>query len=313
MDRSRRTTATTQVEDTYYGLPVIKPPHWRWLIINYFFFGAVAGGSSVIAALGDLAGRDPMAARAGRYVTFAAGAPAPILLILDLGRPERALNMFRVLKLKSPMSLGSWALGGLGLFASLSAGFELAGHLLDWKVPYRRQRTIDLLGLPFALFVSGYTGVLLAATNVPLWARNYLLIGPTFVASAFSSSLAAISLALGPLGGKRETADRLARAETICLTAELGLLLAGLLRLGRLGRPLTTGRYGLLFWPIAVVGGIITPLALHLKGPARFRPFAAVLTLAGGYAFRALIVLAGRESARRPEDYFAYTTRKTDR
>ncbi|PYM05769.1 MAG: polysulfide reductase, partial [Candidatus Rokuibacteriota bacterium] len=32
------------------------PPHWRWLVILYFFFGGLAGGSYVIAAMVDFFG-----------------------------------------------------------------------------------------------------------------------------------------------------------------------------------------------------------------------------------------------------------------
>ena len=43
----------------------------------------------------------------------------PILLVADLGRPERFPNMLRIVKARSPMSMGSWALTGFGFFAGL--------------------------------------------------------------------------------------------------------------------------------------------------------------------------------------------------
>lgn len=308
-------TASTGVRDTYYGAPVIKAPHWRWLIIVYFFLGGLAGGSSIIATVTELTGGDRALARAARYLSVAAIIPSPVLLILDLGRPERFLNMLRIVKLRSPMSLGTWALGGLSLSSFAAAALQLrtdAGHR---KIPARGYRAVGVLGLPFAGFVSGYTGVLLAATNVPLWARNYLLMGPLFVASAFSSSLAALSLALGVTAGDQpETATKMARAEVVCLASELGLLTASLVRLGTLGRPLTRGTWGSLFWPFAYFGGIVVPLALQILGPARgyrasrFRRVAtAIMVLAGSFVLRTLMIFAGRESANRPEDYFAYT------
>jgi formate-dependent nitrite reductase membrane component NrfD len=311
-----RTTASG-VRDTYYGRPVIKAPHWRWLVIFYFFLGAIAGGSYTIGTIANLFSRDRAVERASRYLAFAAVLPCPILLALDLGRPGRAFNMFRVLKLKSPMSLGSWALIGLFITASASAGLQVVSDLWGRDVMPGARRAVGILGLPFSMFISGYTGVLLAATNVPLWARNYLLIGPTFIASAFSGSLAALSILLGIEGREREgTARSLARAEVVCLSTELAALTAGILHLGTLGKPLTTGRYGRLFWPGTYIGGILVPLFLQLAGPVRGqsgsqprRIVTSLLVLSGGFILRMLMIFAGRESADRPEDYFEYTRR----
>lgn len=307
-------TTTAAVERTYYGIPPIKAPHWRWLVITYFFLAALAGGSFAISVLADLVGRDRALLRAGRYLSLAALLPCPVLLTLDLGRPERTLHMFRILKLRSPMSLGSWGLLGFGLLSGATTATQVLDDLAGSDVLAVPRRGLALLTLPFALFLSGYTGVLLAATNVPLWGRNYLLLGPTFVASAFSSSLAALSLLLRIVGSEQpDTARRLARAESISLVTELGLLLAGVARLGDLGRPLTAGKWGSLFWPVVVGGGLVVPLALLRGGAGRdaygpsTRPLAAVLVLVGSFALRTLMIFAGRESASRPEDYFAYT------
>ena len=123
-ETGRVRTASSGVRDTYYGRPVIKAPHWRWLVTFYFFFGAIAGGSYTIGTIANLFSRDPAVERMSRYLSLAAVLPCPILLVLDLGRPERALNMFRVIKLKSPMSLGSWALLGLSMTATVSAALQ---------------------------------------------------------------------------------------------------------------------------------------------------------------------------------------------
>lgn len=308
-------TASSQVENSYYGLPVIKAPHWKWLVISYFFLGGLAGGSATIATIADLFSRDRGLVRAARYLALAAVLPCPPLLVLDLGRPERAFNMFRVVKLKSPMSLGSWALLFLGVFSTLSAGLQFLSDVFGRQVLAGTHRAIGIFTLPFSIFIAGYTGVLLAVTNVPLWARNYLLIGPTFVASAFSTSLAALSLVLGVGEGEREeTGRQLARAETVCLATEAATLAVGLVHLGKLGKPLTTGRWGRIFWPVMVGSGLLAPLGLQLSGPVQGRPgsrprrtVTAMLVLIGGFALRTVMIFAGRESARRPEDYFEYT------
>ena len=99
--------------DSYYGRPVLKEPVWQPEIPWYFFTGGLAGASSVLELVARLAGNEPLARRS-LYVGAAADIVSPALLISDLGRPERFLNMFRVFKVTSPMSVGSWILGVSG-------------------------------------------------------------------------------------------------------------------------------------------------------------------------------------------------------
>jgi formate-dependent nitrite reductase membrane component NrfD len=307
-------TASDQVKHNYYGRPMMKGSHWRWLVINYFFLAALTGTSAAIATLAEFFGKDRTLSRYARYFSLATVIPAPILLAYDLGRPDRAFYMFRILKLRSAMSLGSWALLLHGLSAGLIACLQLLADVTKRDTLGGLRRFLGVASMPISMFVSGYTGVLLATTNVPLWARPYLLMGPTFLTSAFSSSLSALSLLLGVLGKERpRTARSLARAETVCLVAELGLLVAGILKLGKLGKPLTAGRHGRIFWPVTFVGGVVVPLLLHLSGARdehptpRRRAVASVLVLIGGYALRALMIFAGKESADVPEYYMEYT------
>jgi len=181
------------------------------------------------------------------------------------------------------------------------------------------QRAYDLAGGPFSIVRAGCTGVLLAATNVPCCWRASTLLAPTCISSSFSTSLAAISLALGRHRRRGEaTGHGLARAEALCMTAELGCLTAAVLKMGTAGRPLTHGRRGLLFWPLTYVGGLVVPLLLQLNGSARGKPMsparhylAAVLPLIGGVSLRTLMIFAGRASADIPEDYLELTRKRT--
>jgi formate-dependent nitrite reductase membrane component NrfD len=311
---------------SYYGVPVIHKPHWHWLIVTYFFLGGIAGGSYVIATIADLVGgtEGRRITRAGRFVSLAALLPCPLLLVLDLGRPERFLNMLRVLKLRSPMSIGTWglmafngccALSALGEAARAGAlGRDTAPARLGRRLP---DRLIGTLGILPAFLVSGYTGVLLAATAVPLWTRSYLLLGPLFLASALSSATAAIALVLAVARGTRpETLARLERLDAVTLLAELGLLLAVRANLGRtLARPLRQGRLAHLH-RLTVGVGLLAPLALQgpslLRGvpPTRAATAAAsACVLTGGYLLRYVMVMAGRASADDPHATFALTRR----
>ena len=305
----------------YYGVPPIHKPHWHWLIISYFFLGGLAGGSYVVASLSDLLGGEAgkRIARVGRYISFAALAPSPLLLILDLRRPERFLHMLRVLKLRSPMSLGVWGLVGFSAFSALSAVIQAArdGLLDGMPVPGGFLRVlpakfIGFMGLAPAFFLSGYTGVLLAATAVPLWTKNYLLMGPLFLSSALSTSTAAIALVLS---GSRQTSERaterLERLDSAALAIELGLLLAIRRQLTpTIARPLNQGRLARLERALLTMG-LAAPLGLQgfaaLFGwrlPRAVARLASLLVLAGGFVLRYLMVTAGRQSADDPAATF---------
>jgi formate-dependent nitrite reductase membrane component NrfD len=320
--RRRGRSVGDAARTSYYGTPVIHKPHWKWLIITYFFLGGLSGASYLVAGIADLfGGREGRAiARAGRYLSLAALLPSPLLLILDLGRPERFYNMLRVIKLRSPMSVGTWGLMTFGVFCTLSALTEaardgllgrdtVAARLLG-AVP---TRPLAALGTGPAFFVGGYTGVLLAATAVPLWTKNHLLLGPLFLTSALSNATAAIGLLLAMARGASDrTLARLERLDCLALIGELGLLLAMRANLGgKLARPMTRGHLGRVYrWGVLGLG-IIAPLALQaaaLARPAAGRsstiPLAAPLVLAGGYLLRYVVVMAGRRSADDPHATF---------
>ena len=117
-----------QAEPSYYDYPVLKRPFWGWEIIWYFFFGGLAAGMYVVASIASLFGSrdDRVVARTGYYLSLLALLPCPPLLIKDLGHPERFLNMLRIIKVRSPMSMGSWALFMFSLFSGVAAVIQVA-------------------------------------------------------------------------------------------------------------------------------------------------------------------------------------------
>ena len=311
------------VPATYYRYPAIKQPEWSWEIILYFFMGGIAAGSYLIATLADLFGspEDRPVARTGRYLAVGSIAIAPLLLIADLGRSERFANMFRIIKSRSPMSVGAWGLSGLGLFAILGVlrqAFE-DGRIDPDSPAARLLARIPLpasgvLGSLLGFFVAGYTGVLLSFTNVPLWARNRLLQGPLFLTSALSTGLAGISLALAARNDvSPETQTWLKRTEDITALGEMGLLAGTFATLGPLSRPLTRRPYALPFWLGSVGLGIIAPLILRRgisktsgRSSHALNVAAGLSTLVGGLIFRWATVMAGRESANDPSAYLTF-------
>jgi formate-dependent nitrite reductase membrane component NrfD len=298
---------------SYFGLPAIKFPGWGWHVPAYFFVGGTAAGAYISATLADIVGRrdDRGYVRAGRLVALVGLLLSPPLLIIDLGRPERFLNMLRVLKPRSMMNTGTWALSLFGLFGGLATLVELL-HWLGrgrpaWRLLAAALGPLSWLGLLPACYVGSYTGVLLSTTNVPLWARNHRLLGPLFFSSAMSSGLAATTLATRLLGGATPSNHRrLARAERTVLWTELGLTLASGLALRGLARPLLAGRWAPRYLVGAIGAGLLGPLALGDR-PGGLAVLRSLLVLLGALTTRFAWTEAGKESANDPHAYFAST------
>ena len=241
---------------SYYGRPVIKEPVWTPEIPIYFYTGGVAGG----AALGTLARvRDERRlARAALLVGAAGDVLSAALLTSDLGRPARFLNMLRVFKVTSPMSVGSWVLTLSGSASGAAVALELLGRLPRAKLAFELTATLGP-----ALTV--YTGVLISDTAVPVWHEARRRLPFLFGASALASTGAVLTAIVPPPDAA--PARRLAIAGT--LTENLLM-------------PLMEKRLGF-------VGEV------YAQGPAkRLKRGARALTLGGA----ALIALAGRRDRR---------------
>jgi formate-dependent nitrite reductase membrane component NrfD len=204
-----------------------------------------------------------------------------------------------MLKPWSPMSLGSWALlafGGfalLGFVAALAEAGRLPAGLARLRPPGLVGTVLTVLGGLVGFFVAGYTGVLLAVTNRPIWSDSPLL-GLLFVVSAASIS-AALLLLLG--WARRPRTPGLAALERFdvwALVLELAVLVAFLASLGAVFRVWLSG-WGLLLLLGVVVVGMLLPLWLQWRPRtlgALTTPAAAVLVLVGGFILRVAIVLA---------------------
>jgi formate-dependent nitrite reductase membrane component NrfD len=283
-------------------------PQWGWLIALYFFVGGLAGGSYFLSALIDLFGRreDRPLAHLGYYVAFPCLALSGLLLAVDLGRPLRAWHMFiqsntyrPMFKYWSPMSIGSWALASLGLFAFLSFLAALAedgrirwSGLRRLRAPSALGRMIAVLGGLLGLYVAGYTGVLLAVTNRPIWSDTPLL-GLLFVVSAASTSSALMILLAYRSGRTTPAAADLHRMEDWAVAVELVVLIAVMVSLGPVLRA-WLNVWGILL-AVVIVLGMIAPLVLSWRA-RRFHVLnmvtPALLTLAGGFLLRIVIVFS---------------------
>jgi len=274
----------------YYGQPVIKKPVWTPEIPTYFFFGGMAGASAGLAYLAEISGNDILARRAWG-VSLIGITVSPPLLISDLGVPSRFLNMLRMFKVTSPMSVGSWVLSGSGTTTGIAAANTFTG-LFGGLARFAKPGAA-LLGLPLAT----YTGALIANTSVPVWheARRTL---PLLFASGAAASAGAAATVVTPV----RAAGPARRLAVIGAVSELVVSQVMERRLGPLGRPYREGRSGTLSRTAAALtaaGGVI------LGRWGRRRRSAAVLggaaLLAGAAAERFAVFHAGIASAQDPQ------------
>jgi formate-dependent nitrite reductase membrane component NrfD len=290
--------------------PYVADPEWRALIVWYFFLGGIAAGSYVMAVLADLFGdaEDRRGVRIAYYLAFPLVGVCGLLLTADLGRPERFWHMLLdsstgrpMVKWWSPMSMGSWGLSAFGFFSLLSFAGVLAEDgwpgLKRFSPQAARLRT-GLFGRLFALggalsafFLGSYTGVLLGASNQPVWS-NTTWLGALFLASSASTGVATIILidqALR-LDIARGAIERLERLDGWAIGLELLVLAVVALSLGKLAGAAFIQWPGALVPCLVVPAGLLAPLALRHVHGAWARALACVLVLLGGFTLRAAFV-----------------------
>ena len=307
-------------QQTYYDHPILRKAHWKWEIVLYFFTGGAAAAGSALAALAERGGDPDDAAlvRNGRYTALAGAALSGVLLVLDLGRPERFLNMLRIAKLKSPMSVGVYALSTFSTNAGLRALEQLhADGVLPFGPPAWIAKPLRALtGAPSTALMASYTGVLLSATAIPVWYTGRRHLPAVFACSAASTGAALQSLLLAIFGGSPRTAKKLETIELIASLAELAIMLDWERRAGDAGTPLFTGKRGSKLKTFTHGLGIALPALLNLgsvlsrKTPKKHHRVRTLLTSAlvlyGGYVLRESVVYAGRDSADDPRAYLRH-------
>jgi formate-dependent nitrite reductase membrane component NrfD len=304
---------------SYYDVPMLKAPVWKWEIAGYFFLGGLSAGAYVLGRMAERFGgreyRD--LSRAAAKVAVAAAVPCAPLLIKDLGDPKRFHHMLRVWKPSTPMNLGTWTVTAFNGAAALNLLREWAlnrppserttlDRIADWvrRTDAPIVAVTDLAGVPLGLLMAGYTGVLLSNTSTPLWSMNPWL-GALFSASAVSTGAAATSLALS-LGGDSPDSPSHKALDQIDTAAHLAeaITLAGYLhRAGPLARPLTRGGLRRHLW-LGGAGVVVGEALKYLPFRGRLGRWAkvssAVAALASGFWLRWAVIYGGRESAADP-------------
>ncbi|MGH3424088.1 MAG: NrfD/PsrC family molybdoenzyme membrane anchor subunit, partial [Nocardioidaceae bacterium] len=178
--------------ESYYGRPVIKAPVWKQPDVPlYLFFGGLSGASAVLAEGAAGTGR-PALRRVARVAAASGAGLGTIALVHDLGRPERFLNMLRVFKPTSPLSVGSWILAPFAGLSSAALLSDVSGRLPGLG------RLAGLgaaaLGPPLAT----YTGALIANTAVPAWHEAYREL-PFVFAGSGAAAAGGLAMAATPV------------------------------------------------------------------------------------------------------------------
>jgi protein NrfD len=310
---------------------------WRWELVIYLWIAGVAGGAYFSAFLIDrfTRGKYPELPQVATFLGVPLVLLGSLLLVVDLGEQLRAWHLFTRFKLASPMSMGSWV---LLLFAAIgivmialwwSRSFEpgevrltvLSGLANVIRPAAPAVRVLAWVELVLAVLLIAYTGVLLSATNQPLWG-GVLLLPALFVASAISTGLALLVLVfrtgLGGLlailfgGDGKPLPSPMTHAMGI---SSLGLgiielvVLAGYLAwlvffstaaaAGAVA-VLLTGAMSVIFWGGVVLVGLLIPLILELLSVRGREALvgsmlaSASLVLLGGLFLRAAVLLGGQ-------------------
>ncbi len=283
----------------YYGEPVVRPPVWTWEIPVYFFVGGLAGMAAVIALIGLIFHQGDLT-RTATWIAAIGAILSPILLIMDLGRPRLFLNMLRVFKHQSPMSVGAWILfvfGGCAVPALIA--LELHVHQIftgGFDQFLQIAASLLILGSAFwGMFVATYTGVLLGATAIPAWFLHRTLLPIHFGVAGLGSAAALLELLghrIAPLGALGFLAAGTETALWIWLEID---------KHGKADRALRESGSGLQIRCGEILSG---PLALILR-VANLVPLAGISFLLGALVSRFAWIAAGKVSASDPEAVFA--------
>jgi len=283
----------------YYGQPVVKPPVWTWEIPIYFFVGGLGGMSAVIALAAAIFHHVDLA-RAAMWLAAIGVVLSPLLLILDLGRPHLFINMLRVFKYRSAMSMGVWILSTFG--ACVVPGLiALELHVLHTFTGAMDQFLRIAAGLFifgsafFGTLLATYTGVLIGATAIPAWFLHRVLLPIHFGTAGLGSAAGLLELLGHRIASLNALGYYAAGIESVLL------VWLTIDKHGVADRAIHEHSSG---WLIRIGEILNGPLALVLRFFS-FIPLAAISFLIGALVSRFGWIAVGKVSGSDPESVFA--------
>lgn len=308
---SRHERPDTWRGESYYGEPPLKNPHWDWTVSGYIAVAGVAGAAQALAFLGALRDREAFhsARRNANLIGLAGAAVGAALLIVDLKTPRRFYNMLRILRPTSPMSFGTYILGGFGAASAASTLAQLPA--LHRRPALRRLGEAAQAGAAVSgVGAATYTAALMSATSNPYWAAAPRGLGTQFATSSVAAGAAA--LALGErAAGQTDTAERLEDVAAVATVGHVGATLAAGRRRRETGvEPAIAGTARTSEAADLLVAGA-APLAAYAinRLAGRRAPAAAVAgslaLIAGSFLMRHGVLNTGKRAASRPEAAFS--------
>jgi formate-dependent nitrite reductase membrane component NrfD len=281
---------------TYYDRPLLKQPTWIWSVPAYFYVGGAAGASAVLGMVAELADEEELGGLITRcrWISTIGDTAGTALLIEDLGRPDRFINMLRVFRPSSPMNLGSWVLS-ISAIASVASALFANRRGIVGAVGRSGSVLSGVAGFPLA----GYTAVLVSNTAVPLWQGSRRSLPLVFIASATSAAASLLDFL--------HLTDREARiVKRYGLAGKIGEVIAATAmeregdEVEHVGRALGEGLAGTLWRGAKALTAASAVLSL-IPGTSRGkRRLSGLLGTLGAVAVRFAVFDAGKRSASDP-------------
>lgn len=188
-----------------------NPFNWGLYIATFAFFVGIAAGGLIISSsvyLFNLEALRPYT-RIASLSALASTAGAMLIILPDMGRVDRLLNLFFHPNFRSPLVWDVAVLTTYAIISFLSVFFQL---LPDWKPGLEAKakiwaRRTAYVGLPVAVLIHTVTALIFATQASRSW-WNTAVLPPDFIANAVASGTAlvmvVILLSIGKKGLAKE-------------------------------------------------------------------------------------------------------------
>lgn len=274
------------------------PPHpFNIFIITYFFLGGLSAGAFLFSVFAKYIKKEfaPLSDW-GFLLPLPALALGLLLLVLDLGHPER---FYFIMLNYRPTSMAWWG-------TILLNGFGLINLL--YVILKQKYKLLAYLGSLFAVGVAFYSGLLLyQMAGKPLWHSPFTVL-TTFVGALLSGTAAVLLLGImnGKIDGIKDALPGLGKIigrviilELILIFVEVISLIGGDVYADATVKILLWGKLSVYFLLGQVILGLILPLMICFKGANRIKEGSmllvlVVLLLIGGFITRLVLVSAGQ-------------------
>jgi Ni/Fe-hydrogenase subunit HybB-like protein len=198
-----------------------QPVTWGFYIVNFVFFIGISHAGTLISAILRLSRaewRRPIT-RMAEVITVVVLAIGAVHPVLDLGRPDRMLNIFSAGRLQSPLL---WDVSSISAYFMASTVYLYLPMIPDiallrdrgvrprwlytflawgWQATPRQRKVLDravgimmILVIPIAVSVHTVISYIFAMTLQPGW--HSTIFGPYFVVGAIFSGIAALLIVM---------------------------------------------------------------------------------------------------------------------